>query len=369
MMKYAAFFSLLALPFCPLLFGQSNPLSAASYEAMARHIVRSLRPAKGERVILRYDPKTLPEIEVVTRRLFQETGADVRSLPYGPAPGFEQELNRTDIYVWLPAGPDAATPADQANLLAGWLDSGRGRQVHFHWGDGTRNADGLGGEHTSAYDRVYLDALDIDYDALDRAMELAIEKLRSGEVRVTTPAGTDIRFRVGDRPFCKQNGDASKARMATARVRIDREIELPAGALRVAPVEDSVNGVMVIPAARIGASEARGIRLEFEKGLLTRASAASSEPELMRYLDSGPGLKLFREFAIGFNPRLLTPPGERYVAYYGYGAGAVRLGLGDNSELGGNARGFPIRWLFFMDATVRAGGDRLVEGGRLVFRQ
>lgn len=362
-------FTLSLIPVCTLLFWQENALGGDSYDRMARQIVKSLSPAKGERVILRFDPGTLPEVEKATRRLLEEAGAEVKSLPYSPAPGLEQELNRTDIYVWLPAGPGAITPADEANLLARWLDSGRGRQIHFHWADGTRGADGLNGEHTARYDRLYLEALDIDYSALDRRMEQAIALLRSGEVSITSPAGTDIRFRVGDRPFCKQNGDGSRARMASARVRIDREIELPAGALRVAPLEETVNGVVVIPVARIGNVESRDIRLEFAKGVLTRASSATNQPALMSYLDSGPGLKQFRELAIGFNPRLTTPPGERWVAYYGYGAGAVRLGLGDNTELGGEARGLPIRWLFFMDTTVKAGGRVLVERGRLVSGQ
>ena len=369
-MNYVTILYILSfIPLCTLLLWQGDARGGDSYDRMARQIVKSLKPARGERVILRFDPGTLPEVERATRRLLEEAGTQVKSLPYGPATGFEQELGRTDIYVWLPAGPAAVTPADQANLLARWLDSGRGRQIHFHWGDGTRATDGFNGEHTAPYDRLYLEALDIDYAALDRHMEQAIAWLRSGEVRVTTPAGTDIRFRVGDRPFCKQNGDGSKARMASARVRIDREIELPSGALRVAPLEETVNGVVVIPVARVGNAEARDIRLEFEKGVLTRASSSTSQQALMSYLDSGPGLKRFRELGIGFNPRLMTPPGERWVAYYGYGAGAVRLGLGDNSELGGNARGFPIRWLFFMDATVKAGGQVVVEKGRLVSSQ
>ncbi|HXG63917.1 MAG TPA: aminopeptidase [Blastocatellia bacterium] len=340
-------------------------LDQTAYAAMARRITQALRPQSGERVILRFDVETLPALEPVLRKMLEQAGAAVETIPYGAAPDFERRLNRADVYIWLPAGPRAITPADEAELLGAWLDSGRGRQVHFHWGDGTRRADGLNGAHSAAYDRVYLDALDIDYEALDRQMEQAIAQLRSGEVRVTTPAGTDIRFRVGDRPFCKQNGDASKERMATARVRIDREIELPAGALRVAPIESSVSGVMVIPAAPVGEVEARNIRLEFDKGVVKRASAATNEEALRRYLNSGPGLKLFREFAIGFNPKLMTPPGERWVAYYGYGAGVVRLGLGDNSELGGQARGGPVRWLFFPDATVRVGDEVLVDKGRL----
>jgi hypothetical protein len=335
---------------------------------MARRIVSALKPERGERAILRFDPETMAALEPKVKRLLEQAGAVVDTIPYGAAPGFEEKLNGADIYVWLPAGPRALTPPAQAELLGRWLDSGRGRQVHFHWGDGTRATDGLGGAHSSAYDRVYLDALDIDYAALDRQMERVIAIFKSGEVRVTTPAGTDLSFRVGDRPFTKQSGDASKERMKSARVRIDREIELPAGALRVAPVETTVNGVMVVPWARVGPTEVKNIRLEFKEGAVTGLSAETNEDALKQAVALGPGLRKFREFALGMNPKLLTPAGERWVAYYGYGAGVVRLGLGDNSELGGAARGLPVRWLFFPDATVRVGNDVLVDKGRLVIK-
>lgn len=367
-MKYLLLAALL-LPATVFLPMSDDSLNRDSYNRMARRIVLALRPERGERVILRFDPATMPELEPVLRRMLEEAGAIVETLNYGPAADLEQRLARADVYIWLPAGLQAVTPVDQAALLARWLDSGKGRQVHFHWGDGTRAADGLNGSHSNAYDRVYLDALDIDYAALDREMELAIAKMRAAEVRVTTPAGTDIRFRVGDRPFSKQNGDASRARMQTARVRIDREIELPAGALRVAPIEETVSGVMVIPRARVGGVEVNRIRLEFDKGLITRATSADHEDALRKYLAPASSFTPFREFALGMNPKLVVPKSQQWLPYYGYGAGVVRLGLGDNSELGGSARGFPVRWLFFPDATVRAGGEVIVEGGRLTLKR
>ena len=232
------------------------------YPALAKRIVTALAVQKGERVLLRYDAKTLgPLLPEVTRQL-EAAGANVASLAYGPAPDLAERLARTDIYIWLPAGEDAVTPADQRAILAKWLDAGGGRQIHFHWNDGTRDADGLPVTHTAAYDAVYVKALDIDYAALSRRQDEAIALLRSGDVHVTTPDGTDLRFRVGDRPFNKQDGDASKARMAQARVRVDREVELPAGVLRVAPIESSVNGVLVIPKARLGAAVVTAARLE-----------------------------------------------------------------------------------------------------------
>jgi hypothetical protein len=77
-------------------------------------------------------------------------------------------------------------------------------------------------------------------------------------------------------------------------------------------------------------------------------------------------LSNFREFCVGFNTMLSMNPGESVVPYYGYGAGVVRLSLGDNEELGGTVRGGAVRWNFIADATVEVGGQALVKDGKLV---
>ncbi len=317
-------------------------------------------------MLLRYNPDALAPLEPELRRQLEAKGAKVETLNYGPAPDLAERLARTDIYVWLPAH-GAETPPDQRALLAKWLDEGRGRQIHFHWGEGTRDADGLTVPHTAAYDRVYVDALDIDYAALSRQQDAAIGVLRAGETHVTTPEGTDLRFTIGpDRPFSKQDGNASAERMKTAKVRVDREIELPAGVLRVAPIEASVSGTLVVPRARFGDATATGIRLTFTKGVVSHVTAESGLDAVQAFLTSAPGASHFRELCLGFNPKLVVPAGETALPYYGYGDAVARLGLGDNFEVGGAVRGGGVRWLFFANTTITVGDVLLVKDGRLV---
>ena len=55
------------------------------------------------------------------------------------------------------------------------------------------------------------------------------------------------------------------------------------------------------------------------------------------------------------------------MAYYGYGAGVLRLGIGNNRELGGEVRGRYFRWRdLLLDATVSVDGEVWLEGGRFV---
>jgi hypothetical protein len=343
---------------------QEEPDLVEHYPQMVNRIVAALRPSRGEHALVRFDSSLMPGLPRDLKAALVRRQVTVDLLKYGPASDFEKRLNQADIYVWLPAGSGTRPPA-QTQALHDWLVAGKGRQVHFHWGDGTRGLDGLNLSHNATYDSVYLSALDIDYAELDRSQESVVVKLKSGEVRVTTPAGTDIRFRAGARPFTKQNGDASKAAASEAGAVIGREIELPAGAIRVAPLEESVNGTIVLPSARFGGSVVKNLAIAFEKGRITQFTADSGEDAFRATLSQSSALNYFRELGIGFNPKLKTPKGHHAIPYYGYGAGIIRLSLGNNEELGGAVRGDGVRWLLFEDATVTVGEAVIVRDGKL----
>jgi hypothetical protein len=341
----------------------------AAYERIATRIRFALSPPPRERVILRFDPATMPGLERVVQRDLQD--ARILAFPYGPVENFETVLGEATAYIWLP-GPAALTPPDQRAALARWTDRGGSRrEIHVHWSDGTLDVDGAPAPHATDIDEMYLAAIETNILDLIKLADRAVAALSSGEVRVTTPAGTDLRFRVGDRPFNRQTAEGSTARAERARVRVDRHIELPAGVLRVAPLESTVNGVMVLPSFRItDGVRAEGVRLEFTAGRITLATARQGQEALDAYLASAPALSHFREFCLGLNPKLAMRPGDRLVPYYGYGAGVVRLSLGDNEELGGTVRGGAVRWNFFTDATVIVEGvaSRIVTDGLLTLR-
>jgi hypothetical protein len=329
-----------------------HPKGRIDYARLAERIVEALRPAAGERFLMRPDSTGYFEalVEPLRARLIAAGAVEAAS------------LDQAQIYLWLPLRPGGpGLPAAEREALKKWVDQGGPRrQLHFHWGEGSVYADGLWGEHSARLDALYAEALESGYDALRRAQDTAIARLAGGWVRVRTPAGADIRFRAGGRPFNRQDGDATAARAQTARMRIDRDIELPAGVVRVAPLEETVSGVVVIPEARFGGETVRGIRLEFQRGRLRKWTARENPAALGKALAEGGGAaQRFREFALGLNPVLKPSPGAKVLPYYGYGEGVVRLSLGDNEELGGAVRGGFVRWFFFPDATVEVDGRRV----------
>ncbi len=347
---------------------QTSASAPINYGQLAKRIVAALKIDRGERVLMRADPTYLTGLVVPLQQQLRSAGASVLDPLSVETILTADVVDRVDVLIELPISDSGRqlTPPESA-VLVRWLQRGESRrELHFHWSEGTRHADGSQGKHVPELDRQYESALDIDYRSLDAAQNHTIGILRLGSVRVTTPAGTDLFFRTGVRPFNKQNGDASGTRVRAARVRVDREIELPAGVLRVAPIEESVFGQIVLPEARFGTTVARGVVLQLDNGRITRIRAREGQEAVQQALTAGgESAYHFREFGLGFNPKL-SELKDGVIPYYGYGAGVVRLSLGNNEELGGDIHGSFVRWFFFPDATVHVDFRYLVRDGHLV---
>ena len=150
--------------------------------------------------------------------------------------------------------------------------------------------------------------LETDYKALGEIERRFAAALRTGDVHITSPGGTDLRFRAGDRPANLQDGDASAARAAQGKVLVDKEIELPAGVVRVAPLEDTVEGVIAFPPSQWDGRPVEGLKLRFSKGRVVEVTAASGkdavEAEMQKAGDAG---RAFREIGARLQPAARGP--------------------------------------------------------------
>ena len=290
-------------------------------------------------------------------------------------------LKDVDVAIMLP-GTNQVQPAYSAmqELLR---REGEGRRtIHFHWThpySSSGNQYGMMGVHVlpghppppmQVIDSVYQRAvLETDLTALSEHQQRFAAALRLGQVRITSPAGTDLTFRVGERDIIQQNGDASAVRMRNNAAFLTREVEIPAGVVRVAPVEENVNGVVVYPYSAWDGQTVINAKLTYQNGRIVASEADAGVEFLKSELAKAPQEALqFREFGLGFNP-LLEIPKDRasWIPYFGYGAGIVRLAIGNNKELGGNVGGRYVRWRdFLIDATVSIDGDLWVIDGQFV---
>jgi len=384
----SAFVVAIALASAPLA-AQTVPQLTLDHRAIAERIVRQMAPEPGEKIVLVAHPGEFEALVPHLRYALVRAGAvdlgviDGLVSPYpadwdagllqkawGPArDALRGMLRDVDGAVMLPG----ASPGDAAYAaLQELLREGRGRTVHFHWDGGSApSAQALPGQPlppSHAVDALYQRALlETDYAAVADRQRRFEGALRGRETRITTPLGTDLRFRIGDRPVNLQNGDASAARARKGTILIDREIELPCGAIRVAPIEETVEGWIAFPPSQWDGRPVEGLKLRFARGQVVEIQVASGREAVEAEMrQGGEGARAFREIAIGFNPLLAVPERQPWVPYYGYGAGVVRLSLGDNSELGGTVKGGYVRWNFFTDATIVVGGTTWVRAGQLV---
>src|SRR5712692_1756354 len=375
----------------------AQPRLTFDYPAIARRLVQQLALKPGERVLsiahpgifddllpyIRYEVMRAGGIDLGVVGVLREQvpeSFDPAVLAKGAREArahYKAMFRDVDAAIMMPgANTSHAAYLAMQDWLKDDLSEHRGRRtVHFHWIE-NGSAYPIAGQplpSRSAIDAQYQRALlETDYKTLGEVERRFAAALREGEVHILSPGGTDLRFRAGDRPANLQDGDASAARTAQGKVLVDKEVELPAGVVRVAPLEDTVDGVIAFPPSQWDGRPVEGLKLRFSKGRVVEIKASAGrdavEAEIQRAGDAG---RAFREIGLGFNPLLAVPERAPWIPYYGYGAGVVRLSLGDNTELGGRVaapagQAAYVRWNFFTDLTVTVGTTTWVRGGKLV---
>jgi leucyl aminopeptidase (aminopeptidase T) len=383
----------------PLLFAAAlaaQPRLTFDYPAIAKRLVQQLALKPGERVLSIAHPGVFEDLLPYIRyEVMRAGGVDlgVVEVMREPVPeSFDPAVLRkgarearshykamfrdVDAAIMMP-GANTSHPAYLAmqDWLKDDLTERRGRRtIHFHWIE-NGSAYPIAGQPPPS--RADMDAhyqralLQTDYAALGDIERRFAAALKTGDVHITSPGGTDLRFRAGDRAANLQDGDASAARTAQGKVLVDHEIELPAGVVRVAPLEDTVEGVVAFPPSQWDGRPVEGLRLRFSKGRVVEIAALSGKDAVEAEMrKAGEAARAFREIGLGFNPLLAVPERAPWIPYYGYGAGVVRLSLGDNTELGGGVAAPPgqpayVRWNFFTDLTVTVANTVWVRNGTL----
>ena len=180
-----------------------------------------------------------------------------------------------------------------------------------------------------------------------------IERLRvADEVRIRAE-GTDLTLRVGGRTWVNSDGKRN----------------MPSGEVFTGPIEDTAQGTIFfdIPSF-VSGREVRGVRLRFEQGVVTEATAEVGEDLLLERLDRDPGARRVGELGIGTNDEITRATGS--TLYDEKIGGTVHLALGRSYANTGGVNESSIHWDLIRD--LRQGGEILLdgepfqEGGRFV---
>jgi aminopeptidase len=162
------------------------------------------------------------------------------------------------------------------------------------------------------------------------------------EIRIVGP-DTDLSLSVGGRVWVNSDGKRN----------------FPSGEVFTGPVEDSANGYVRFSYPVItGGRQIEDIRLEFENGVVVKASAARNDDYLQSMLNSDEGARRLGEFAFGTNFDITRFTGSILLDEKIGGTVHMALGAGYPDTLSVNKSA--IHWDMICD--LRQGGTVTVDG-------
>ena len=358
------------------------PAYQPDWPAIARHMVEtSLALAPGERVLISHDPSRDPAFIAALRAEILRAGGIVSGEIAWPSASeakflegltsdekhrraelenatYRELFAHSDVYLWLHvSNAEELVPRQFEHLIA----ESKVRAIHSHWFEPEDPVE------RNAVRRMYERAITRDPETLEVRLAPLEAALRGARVHITSPLGTDLTFRIpADAWFHHNTGEATRRKIATARSTRDREEELPAGVLRTTDVLGA-NGTLAV--SLLGGTRDDLITVKFRDGLIVKVTTkGAGGAEFSKWYDSISGDRdRISELVIGTNPDLVPIQPSGFMPYYGYGAGVIRIAIGENWESGGKLRtsNGSEAWLFVTDGTLTAGKARLIEAGQL----
>lgn len=209
-----------------------------------------------------------------------------------------------------------------------------------------------------AWSEAMLEGCMADYrEVADRGRALAPLLGGTEEVHVTSPHGTDLRFRLDRRRVIVNDGLATEEKAAHGQV-----VFLPAGDLEVTAEEESAEGVVVYdqPIHSAGGAIER-LTLSLSEGRIVKAEASLGLDVFERQVREGEGdVDRFAFFGFGLNPRL-----RHGFTQDDKVLGGLTIGFGRNQDKGGRNRTDRDWWASMTQATVTVGGRIVMEAGNL----
>jgi leucyl aminopeptidase (aminopeptidase T) len=315
-------------------------------EQVARNVVqRYLGVAAGDRFLLVGDDATEPAILHALEAAARETGCDVTRATIAPRRSSGEEP---------PAVVAAAMAASTVTLCA------LSRSLYHTEAKGRAQAGGTRGCFNAPH-RVEAwthGAMTADFEQIRTVAERVAGRLRGArEVRVTSPAGTDVTMRIEGREpkgwltgICREPGEVSA---------------YPGGEVSLPPLEGTAEGTIVIERVMTDLGELSApVVWTMRDGLAVAVEGGADADRLRRLIEGVPGATNLAELGIGLNPEArfgahITETKKRL--------GTAHFALGDNAGGYGGVVECPLHLDgMVLDVTVVVDGRDLVRDGVLV---
>ena len=206
----------------------------------------------------------------------------------------------------------------------------------------------LAGMSTEAFEDFYFRVCTLDYSRLKPGMKaLAEAMMKTDKVHIKGP-GTDLRFSITGIPAIPCGGTHN----------------IPDGEVFTAPVKTSVEGHVSYNAPTIYQGIAfDNVRLVFKGGKIVEATS-NNTAKLNHILDSDSGARFIGEFAIAFNPHVLSP--MRDILFDEKIAGSFHFTPGQCYEQTENGNRSQVHWDLVCIQRKDWGGGEIWFDGKLI---
>ncbi len=352
-----------------------------NYERIAERIVgQTIHLEKGEQVVMLVRQDTIIFAEVIAGEILRRGGYadlvlysdmmgyhEVRESPLdyldrSPEP-FVAAFGAADVAIQV--GVDFADPRTFHNVandrlaaiyrrhqaIGNAMMSGKATFIPIMYPT-PQAADSLGVAWNTLRE-MYWKAMDTDYSTLQARAEQIRERLATGHtIHIKSTNGTDLTM-TQSTPFIVANGGST-----------ERAGSLPAGEVYLIPDKESANGSFVCSASAYRGHKITELLFEFENGRGVPIRAREGYETFMdiwEQHDENRGL--VAEVGIGINPEVWQVTGY-YMDEMVYGA--VHLGLGVNTHLGGDIES-TLEWkMVLAKPTLLIDGEPLLVNGQFM---
>jgi leucyl aminopeptidase (aminopeptidase T) len=199
-------------------------------------------------------------------------------------------------------------------------------------------------------EEVFATGLDADYDAIERHTREVYEQVSdASEIRVTTPAGTDVTFEPGEREWRQDTGIVHDAGEFS---------NLPAGETFVSP--ETADGTYVVDGTMMphGLLDGESLTFEVEDGYVTSISDDAVREQVEAGAEEvGRDAYNLAELGIGTNVAVDELVGS--VLLDEKAAGTVHVAIGDDAGIGGDTDAPLHLDGILREPTVLADGDEV----------
>ena len=187
-------------------------------------------------------------------------------------------------------------------------------------------------------------------------------------VKITAPNGTNLAFRIENRPCFVSDGVVSPDDRYAGGPAC--QVWLPAGEVYGTPVPGTANGTFIAENFFFQGKLIKNLTMKFKKGKMTSLTGDGNTKALMARYNAVPadirGKDLFAAFDIGINPEVRIPAGSKMVAWMA--EGTITIGVGNNVWANGNNEVPFDLFAHLKGGTLTVDGKTVVRKGQLKIR-